>query len=190
MNNITVLSNFPENLNQQLITIYNYLNANEEPLKISDMHYYIRVPSILCNELKSDFNINFDGLEIYYIKPLNKRMIPHIDRGRKTALQVPIDIDTSLSYTFSFKGIDLNELTPADNQFSWDNQSAVVNNLDHFFFQWDEDQFDQYDLSMPIIQNAAMPHGGANFSQRDRIFFSFSFVDDYSDIVNRFRHWV
>jgi hypothetical protein len=117
-------------------------------------------------------------------------MIPHIDRGRKTALQIPIDINYEKSYTFSFNGRDVSKLEPDTSiSFPWKNKE-IVNASDYYFFKWDDSLFDTYNLQLPILQNAAMPHGGSNFSDTTRIFYSISLLDDYDSAVTSLSDWI
>ena len=89
-----------------------------------------------------------DTIDLYFI--YKGRMMPHIDRGRKTAFQIPIDIDLENNYTYSLKNRDLSILTPSSITFSRKNNESI-NQPEHWFYEWDEDAFDQYNLEKPIL---------------------------------------
>lgn len=191
MKNITVLNKFPIDLYNNLINLYQdfYIDKNPET-RLTDMHWVTKIPRNTVNSIFLNFPLKIESLEIYYVKPFNKRMIPHIDRGRKTALQIPIDINYEKSYTFSFNERDLAKLEPDKSiSFPWKNKE-VVNMSDYYFFKWDDKLFDTYNLQLPILQNAAMPHGGSNFSDSTRIFYSISLLDDYDSVVSSLSDWI
>jgi hypothetical protein len=191
MKNITVLNRFPTEVYNSLIMLYQDFYVHKDPeTRLTDMHWVTKISRDTVNSIFLNFPLKIESLEIYYVKPFNKRMIPHIDRGRKTALQIPIDINYEKSYTFSFNGRDVSKLEPDTSiSFPWKNKE-IVNVSDYYFFKWNDLLFDTYNLQLPILQNAAMPHGGSNFSNTTRIFYSMSLLDDYDSAVTSLSDWI
>lgn len=131
------------------------------------------------------------SMQIYFFDPMRGRGQPHIDRGRKTAFQVPISIDIENSYTFSFNNEDISLLTPNDVYSHYSsNTVSTINSPTYWFYKWENSLFDKYSLEKPILQNAAQPHGGANFSKNPRIFFSCSYKEDFDTVQYHFREWI
>lgn len=194
MKNITVLNNLPTSLAANIIEYYKERKGTELDFKWSSIHYGYHLPKELEKEIAKQLPFPILDAKIYVIKPRpGKMMIPHIDRGRHVAFQIPIDIDTENSFTFSLKDRDITQLTPRkDANFVFDN-ATKIEEREVWFWDYEESKFDRYNLEKPILQNAAMPHGGANNSNRDRVFISISFKENtYDEVVEAFKQqgWV
>lgn len=188
MINIKILNNFPKEVMDEFKNYYELKFKNKDPEKVwSNKH---SASPMQAGDLKYFNKLlpeTIDTIDLYFV--YNGRMIPHIDRGRKTAFQVPIDIDLENSYTYSLKNRDLSILTPVDEIFSRENNRSI-NKPEHWFYEWNEESFDLYNLEKPILQNAAMPHGGANFADTCRIFFSGSYSIEFDKIVQSYKNWL
>jgi hypothetical protein len=188
MNNIKILNNFPKELMDEFKNYYELKYKGKDPEKVwSDKHSASLMSNRDINYFNKFLPESTDTMDLYFV--FKGRMMPHIDRGRKTAFQIPIDIDLENSYTYSLKNRDLSILTPSSITFSRKNNESI-NRPEHWFYEWKEDAFDQYNLEKPILQNAAMPHGGANFGPTCRIFFSGSYTNDFDDMVEKFKNWL
>lgn len=189
MMNIKVLNSFPQEVMDEFNNLYELRFKGKEPDQVwSKKHSASSVSSDDLKHINKLLPLETHSIDLYFVLPLG-RMIPHIDRGRKTAFQVPIEIDLQNSYTYSLKGRDASVLTPADIKFSREINNPI-NQPEHWFFDWKDDVFDQYNLERPILQNAAMPHGGANFGNSIRIFFSASYLQEFDDVVEIYKNWL
>jgi hypothetical protein len=153
----------------------------------SDMHKATVVPEKYLNHFNTLLPDTLVGLELYFVEP-GRRMAPHIDRGRRTALQVPIDMDYSNTYTFACKHRNYSLLKMSNKTFTKD-VTDVVNTPPAWFFEWEEDQYDKYNLELPVLQNVSYAHGGANFSDKRRIFFSGSIMTEFNQAIVKFKEW-
>lgn len=189
MINIKILNNFPQEVLDEFRNLYELKFKGKAPEQVwSKKHSASPVTGDDLKYFNKLLPLKTHSMDLYFISP-NGRMLPHFDRGRKTAFQVPIEIDLQNSYTYSLKDRDVSVLTPVDEIFSREVNNAI-NQPEHWFFDWKEDVFDQYNLERPILQNAAMPHGGANFGDSVRIFFSASYLDEFDDVVEIYKNWL
>lgn len=189
MINIKVLNNFPKEVMDEFKNYYELKYKGKDPEIVWSKKH--SASSMSENDLKYFNNllpVPTDIIDLYYVMPLG-RMMPHIDRGRCTAFQVPIEIDLENSYTYSLANRDISALTPSTITFSRE-INKKINEPEHWFYEWDEAAFDQYNLEKPILQNAAMPHGGANFGSTCRIFFSGSYAAEFDDMVDKYKNWL
>lgn len=185
MQNIHVLTKFPIGLLSICKDFYKNYDKSLITAMISPTHYAIGLPDDFLKQVNAFLPIPLNRIDLYKIFPCSDIMIPHIDRGRKTALQIPIDIDIDNSYTFAAKYEDLKMLTPKNHQY--DTPDDIVVNVPGFY-EWDNALYDKYNLSEPIIQNVSMPHGGANFANTDRIFMSGNYLHyEYKYVVEAFK---
>lgn len=189
MINIKILNNFPKEVMDEFHNLYELKYKGKDPEQVWSKQHSASMLS--ADDLKY-FNkllpSEAHSIDLYFVLP-GGRMKPHFDRGRKTAFQVPIEIDLDNSYTYSLKNRDTSILTPSAVTFSREINNAI-NDPEHWFFEWQEDAFDQYNLEKPILQNAAMLHGGANFGNSVRIFFSGSYLIDFDTVVESYKSWL
>ena len=132
-----------------------------------------------------------NSIELFYVS--NGMVNPHVDRGRKTALQIPVDFNCKKSFAYSVKHDDLSLLTPVVGNFTSRKISPVsvpVNNPPNWFYEWNDALFDKYNLEFPILQNVALPHGGVNYAEKGGAFFTISYKIDYSEVCERFSLWM
>jgi hypothetical protein len=193
MLNITVLNRLPSVITEEFFNIYNtHFHGKDMRAVSTNLFYTNKVDKDLVNNVNKMLSIPVAGIELYYFDPRRGRGQPHIDRGRKTAFQIPITVDIENSFTFSFKYDDLSMLTPSKMHYThYKNTSTrTINNPDHWFYEWDNNLYDMYSLEKPILQNAAMPHGGANLSKEPRIIFSCSYREEYEVVKRHFSDWI
>jgi len=184
MQNICVLTKFPNRLLAICKDFYKNYDKSLITNMISRRHYAIGLPNDFLKQVNAFLPVPLDRIDLYRIFP-DADFMPHIDRGRKTALQIPIDVDTDCSYTFAARYEDLKMLTPKNHQYETPD-TLVVNTPG--FYEWNDTLYDKYNLSEPIIQNVAMPHGGVNFATTDRIFMSGNYLhDEYKYVVEAFK---
>lgn len=191
MENIKILKNIPLDVLTKFTTIYNSKFKGRKPQdKWTDSHAASALEVEDIKMLNNFLPIPARGIEIYYMTGM---VNPHIDRGRKTALQIPIEIDHKKSFIFSVCNNDLSKLSPVNVDFTprkVSKNSDIVNNPPNWFYKWEEPFFDKYSLEFPVLQNVSLPHGGANYSERYGIFFSLAYKTDYEEVCSKFRSWV
>jgi hypothetical protein len=189
MINIKILNNFPKEVMDEFRNLYElkYKDTNPEQTW-SDIHKASIVPEKYLHHFNTMLPEPLVGLELYFVEP-GKRMSAHVDRGRRTALQIPIDMDHENTYTFACKHRDYSLLKPSNHTFMKE-VTSVLNAPPAWFFEWDDEQFDTYNLELPVLQNVGHVHGGANFSNRRRIFFSGSIITEFDQAVENYKNWL
>ena len=192
MENIKILKNTPSNVLDAFNDLYNSKFKRKRPQdRWSDCHAASTIEYEDVKLLSQLFPLPPHCIELYFVTGM---IPPHVDRGRKTALQIPIQVDINNSFTYSVRGTDLTKLSPARTDFPARNSVSkdvdIVNNPTHWFYKWDESLFDKYNLEFPILQNVSLPHGGANYSRDYRIFFSVSYKIDYNEVCSKFSSWI
>lgn len=193
MLNIVPLKNFPANIYQKFKDYYAEHYAGVEPeLKWSEVHLADVMPYEDLLEFRKLFKdvIHIDGMEVYTVKG-PKRMASHIDRGRKCAIQLPMDIDVANNYTYAVNTNDYSHLIRTDLKHIRKDVNKVINDVDHYFFNWDPQYYDTYNLEYPILQNVSVPHGGHNITNTTRRFFSLTIKDiSYEDAKEIIKQWI
>lgn len=192
MLNITVLDNFSEEVMNEFMNVYDmYFQGKDLRQNYSNLFYISNVNRDVVDKINAKLPMPAASIQLYFFDPRRGRGQPHIDRGRKTAFQIPVLIDTENSYTFSFNNTDISLLKPRGEYSHYASESVnFVNNPKHWFYEWNDTLFDKYSLEKPILQNAAQPHGGANFSEKNRIFFSCSYKEDFDTMKKHFSEWI
>jgi len=188
MLNIRILNNFPLELLDAYKDFYQNFDKTTINVMISQVHYAVALPKDLLAYTNAFLPVPLDRLDMYAVLP-DAVMIPHIDRGRKTALQIPLDVDTNNSYTFAAKYEDLSMLTPKQHQYDIEQDAKkIVNTSTNPFYEWNDNLFDKYDLSKPILQNVSAPHGGVNNAKTLRIFMSGNYLNhEYKYVVDAYK---
>ena len=192
MDNITVLKNTPNRVLQAFRAVYNSKFDGKDP---QDRWSKSFSASALEHEdvyaLKQLLPIpDIIGIEIYYA---NRMIDPHIDRGRKSAFQIPINVDAKNMFIYSVKNTSIPNLVAKKGEFGprlISSSIDVVNDPDSWFYRWDDLSFERYYFEHPVLHNVALPHGGANFSKKIGAFFSVSYVMPYEEICSKFAAWV
>ena len=175
MDNITILKNFPTAVMDAFYQIYG-CRFKGRPLQHqwTPEHAASVLESSDLQFLNQFLPLPAHMIELYYI---SGTALPHIDRGRKTALQIPIDIDLENSFIFSVKDKDLSNLLPVQDSSFTPRDVVAVNDPPNWFYRWNEALFDKYNLEYPVLHNVAMPHGTIHSSARKAIFFSVTYKD-------------
>ncbi len=186
MLNICILNKFPDRLLDFYKDFYRDFDKTKINAMISAVHYAVALPGDLLEYTNTFLPVPLDRLDMYAVLP-ESTMIPHIDRGRKAALQIPLEVDSYNSYTFTAKYEDLSLLTKKEHQYDIEQDVNKIVNAPGFY-EWDDNLYDMYDLSKPILQNVSMPHGGANNAKTYRIFLSGNYIKhDYKYLVEAYK---
>lgn len=192
MNNITILKNMPQEIIDTFKTYYNENFKNVEPQsQWSDIHYADSIPRDDAEELKKLFKtVDIHAIEIYTVLG-PRRMSPHIDRGRSCAIQIPVDVDLENNYTYAVKGDNYKDLIrPGIDHRPGKKDIQYVNDVEHYFFKWDPDRYDTYNLEYPVLQNTSVPHGGHNLNNSTRKFFSLTIKHTpYIEAKEQLKEW-
>lgn len=191
MDNITVLKNIPDGVLQAFRAVYNSKFDGVDP---QDRWSKTFSASTLTREdlyrLNQLLPVPAIGIEIYYA---SRMIAPHIDRGRKSALQIPINVDAKNMFIYSVKNTAMPNLIAKKGEFTDRKISAdvnVVNDPHSWFYLWDDLSFERYHFEYPILHNVALPHGGANYSKKTGTFFSISYTMPYDEACSVFAKWV
>jgi hypothetical protein len=192
MLNITVLKKFPVELWNEFKEYYNNNYKNKTPeLQWSEVHLADVIPTDDLNYFRKKFEdiVPIDGIEVYTVLG-PKRMAPHIDRGRTCALQIPVDVDPANNYTYAINTDDYEHLVKVGQDHSRKDVKNIVNNVDHFFFNWDPLFYDTYNLEYPVLQNVSVPHGGHNLNNSVRRFISLTIkTTPYTEAKEMLKLW-
>ena len=175
MLNICILKNLPIILLDDCLRVYHSIDKNTIVDEINPYLKTINLSQDFLQHVNTFLPLPLNSLELYLMVP-GVRPVPHIDRGRKVALQIPMELDINASYTFASKYEDLEMLTPLNWEYHYHRpDDKVVNKPKTSFFEWDSNLYDMYNLELPILQNVSMPHGGVNNSKTNRFFISGSY---------------
>lgn len=192
MENIKILKNMPATVLEAFVDLYNSKYKGTSP---QDHWTKFHAASTVNKEDTEFLNkllpILSNGIELFYVS--SGMVLPHIDRGRKTAIQIPVTPSCQKSFVFSAKYNDLSLLTPDKKDFTPRKISKdcnIVNNPPSWFYKWDDMLYDKYSLEYPIIQNVSLPHGGANYDIGYKIFFTVSFKTDFNSVCSDFVSWM
>ncbi len=186
MQNICILNNFPDELLNFHRNFYNEFDKTKINAKISAVHYAVALPKEILEYTNKFLPVPLDRLDMYAVFP-ESIMIPHIDRGRKTALQIPLEVDSNNSYTYAAKYEDLSLLTKKEHRYDIEQDADKIVNMPGFY-EWDDQLYDTYDLTKPILQNVSAPHGGANNAKTYRIFLSGNYIKhEYAYLVDAYK---
>lgn len=191
MKNIKILKNISSSVLYEFQNLYDLKYRGKRPQD----RWTPNLAASLINKEDIEYLSQFlpiqpNSIELFYIS--NGMVKPHIDRGRKTALQIPVEFDCKKSFVYAAKHSDLSFLTPVRGSFTSRKISKVtapINNPPNWFYKWDDDLFDKYNLEFPVLQNVTLPHGGVNYSEIDEVFFTISYKPDYDEVCKKFLSW-
>lgn len=194
-----------ENLVDQSLLIWNKVKNDKDETNeyvkrsyaASNTFWQIKVNTAMpeCQELRNKFlKITPEKctMDFYLGSAKNYISSPHIDRGRRIGLNIPIQVDLELSSTYFGRYTDLSkyEHTRTQRQFistaTDRNGNPIKNSNPHFMGSWDPDLYDVVRLESPVVFNSGMPHGGFNTGPDTRVLMSLSWVDTmFSDFVSK-----
>lgn len=119
-------------------------------------------------------------IDFYLGSPIDYRSNPHIDRGRRVAINIPIEVDLEASATYFGKYTDLEmyEHSRTERKFyaeMTDKDGKVVETIHP---EWKgvflPELYDIVELKTPVLFNPGKPHGGFNRSSTMRVIMSLS----------------
>jgi len=176
----TILENFPEDLLQKLKDIWNegewYKEIEASPGAM--WHHCLRSSHPIFEEFPEETRT----VE-FYSNPPHTKNGPHLDRGRWSAMNIPIDIDHDNRYFMTGKTHLLKvyerKTLPVGYTHKVTSQSGPIG----FFFE-EEEKFDYYNLEKPVLFSTKTPHGFYNNSDRSRVLCSVTFDLTYEQMMN------
>lgn len=179
----TILENFPNDLLQELKDIWNqgewYKELEASPGAM--WHHCLRLDHPIFKKFPEETRT----LE-YYSNPPHTANGPHLDRGRWSALNIPIDVDHDNSYFLTGK----THLLKVYERKTWLDKDPKAHGHDVKaygpvgFFKEQEGKFDYYNLEKPVLFSTKTPHGFANNSDTSRVILSVTFDLTYEQMLN------
>lgn len=122
----------------------------------------------------------------YYVTSVGAFNTPHLDRGRWSAINLPITVDYENSYFHCGKHFWLGNYTPKDMgqyQSTYSHNSTL--NGPTGFYLFEESKFEKYNLEKPVVFSTKVPHGGYNkYGRFDRVICSIGFRQTYEELIN------
>jgi len=127
----------------------------------------------------------------------------HIDRLRKTAMQVPIVANPLVHSSYVLKDEKYwDKLVPSDNPTGFTHKEDIITKWENqkypnmpMFHNFVPEYFDIIPVHpwVPYLNNTSVPHGGIhNKKFSPRYFFSLSFThrEEMSDLTELFKEWI
>ena len=124
----------------------------------------------------------------------------HIDRGRKTALQMPIVADPNVHFSYVLKDEKyFDKLKPKENptgfiqklETQWENQRYPNMPMFHYY---EPEYFDITPVKpwVPYLNDTSVPHGGIHSQPLPRYFFSLSIAGrkEIAELKEDFKDWL
>ena len=191
MLNIKPLTRFPLEVHEIFLNFYYTWYSEVAPkMAWSNAHFATELLPKEQEFLSGYLPMKAGGVEIYYIQP-NSTTSAHIDRGRKTALQIPIDVPLD-SYTFCSKTRNIDDHS-AFTHMKFDPRKekfGIINNPGKWFFRWEPEKFDTHSMDVPVLSSVEHPHGGTNNSDVVRIFISVSYHIGIDEVAEYYKDWM
>ncbi len=127
----------------------------------------------------------YTGMEKYY------KSSPHTDRGRSVAINVPVEVDLQHSNAFFGKYFELDKYpTPTNHGYEFTvatketNYKKEIN--ERYQGNYEPEYYDDVDLDCAVLFDPAVPHGGWNKADTQRVIMSISFEEmDYNYAYNK-----
>lgn len=179
-----ILKNFPEDIMQEIIKQWytGDWKSIKETVPEKMWHYCLSNDHPLMALFPEKNSIE------YYYTSVGAYNTPHLDRGRWSAINFPIEVDFENSYFHCGKYFWLGRYTPKDmsNLASTYSHKSQLNGPTGFF-DFENDKFVTYNLEHPVVFSTKVPHGGNNKSGLfDRVICSIGFQDTtYEELLNK-----
>lgn len=183
MTTFTIINNFPDNLLEKVKAAWHegvFTNITEVNPGIM-RHYWLRVG----HELFDYFPKETTTLE-YYLNPPHVFNGLHLDRGRFSALNIPVQVDTDRSLFGIGKTDDLSYYTRKDDDYIFE----TTERGEKGHFEYEEDKMLHYNLEKPVLFNTKVPHGLMNKADTERILLSVTFSKTYNEMKEILKEWI
>ena len=169
------LNNFPKNIIQDFLQCWtdNKWEKVVDTYKGRNFKYNLAKSNIIYKNFVGCSKIEF------YQQPAGGVGLPHQDRHRLCAVNIPIEVDYSNSYFFIGKSFDQKKY----KQIPVDRKSKETATS---MYMYDDKKMLKYNLEKPIVFDTNVPHGGSNTeSNTRRIIASVTYLDyTYEQVLN------
>lgn len=201
MNNYAKLYNPPKRLLKLLNKLYlRKYKKHKFDIVMSKFHFSVDLSEDECKQLQKCVPEEVDTISWNLITKAGPPAPTHIDRGRKTALQIPVLADPSCHYAYVLKNENMfNKLVPQENptgfiqklDVPWTNQRYPGMPMYH---QYEEEYFDVFPVEpwIPYLNDTSLPHGGLHTKEKYRFFYSFSITErkTVEELKKSFESWI
>tara|TARA_Y200000002_G_scaffold378071_1_gene384765 strand:- start:628 stop:1197 length:570 start_codon:yes stop_codon:yes gene_type:complete len=188
MDNIKILNNFSEEVHKVLKEYFE--KKTLEYATWSTQHHACHIVEKEDKKyLKTLFPLAPSEFHLYKVIP-NCMLGAHIDRGRRTALQVAMNHNDGFLTFTQYNDAKLTPDLTKNHRPYRKGEKGIIVNEGPLFFIYEEDKFEKVGTSIPYLQNTSLAHGGFNYSDIDRFFWSISFKQEKFDYVcDAFKEW-
>lgn len=183
MTTFTIINNFPDDLLAKVKAVWDegvFTNITEVNPGIM-VHYWLQME----HELFDYFPKETTTLE-YYLNPPKVANGLHLDRGRFSALNIPVQVDTHKSLFGIGKTDDLTYYTPKQDSYTFETDEKGEKG----FFEYEKHKMLYYNLEKPVLFNTKVPHGLVNNSNTERILLSVTFSKPYNEMKTILKDWI
>ena len=183
MTTFTVLNNFPKDLLLKVKAVW-HAGIWENIIKVNPgvmHHYWLHTE----HELFNFFPKESLTLE-YYLNPPHVFGAVHLDRGRFSALNIPVQVDTNNSFFGIGKTDDLSYYTRKEGVFTFETSEKGEKG----FFTYEKHKMLHYNLEKPVLFNTKVPHGLVNNADTERILLSVTFSKTYNEMKDILKDWL
>ena len=201
LKNYLELPNPPTRFIKCLKRLYKQTYANHKfDIIMSHLHVSVDLQNDEKNVLQELVPVKIGNVSWNLIKNAGPPGPTHIDRGRKTALQIPIIADPKIHFAYVLKDEKyFDKLEPQKNstgfvqklETKWLNQRYPGMPMFHVFV---EKYFDISPVNpwVPYLNDTSVPHGGIHKAPEHRYFFSISLTErkEINDLKKDFQNWL
>jgi len=198
MTNIFTLKNVPKEFYTMLNALSRKYNKKSFDIFMSDRHQSRDLDVFDHNRINSFLPYAASASSFNVIK--NALETAHIDRQRKSALQIAIDSNPIYHFAYAVKSKYVDKIVPkissTGNGFinkidtEWTNQ--IKNDMPMFYW-YDPRYYDHVAVEpyKAYFCNTVLPHGGLHIAyEKPRYFFSLSFLEPIDEIAEKFKDWL
>jgi len=201
LKNYLELPNPPRGLLKYLKRLYKKTYAKHEfDITMSKFHISVDLQEDEVDIIKEFIPVQIGNVSWNLITNAGPPRPTHIDRGRKTALQIPIVANPEIHFSYVLKDEKyFDKLQPQQNptgfiqklDTKWLNQRYENMPMFHTFV---EKYFDVTPVKpwVPYLNDTSVPHGGIHKEKQDRYFFSISLKErkEIKDLTEDFKGWL
>ena len=194
--NIFYLNNTPTKFYKTLKKIADKYKNKPFEIIMSDRHHSTDLSEEDCFVLNQFLPLQSPGISFNMINQALETS--HIDRQRKTALQVAVKSDPMKHFAYAIKNEFLDELVPLEIADGFRNKRYVdwENGGDErpMFYHYNPCYNDHIAIEKmkAYLCNTTLPHGGLHTipGKHERLFFSFSFLQTIDEVKEKFKDWL
>lgn len=179
MKNAIKLNNFPKDISEKLINIYNSVDTVGVGIHgtVQDYIGMIRTePKTPFNDIKDFFPANTKMKGIYLTTSVRGRFKFHVDISRYSVINIPIIVKKGPVGFSKYCDIDYHR----DEIIGTNKEGDKIG----YTLRYNKDSYDFYNMFVPIVLNVKMPHGFFNLDHGNRVIYSIGFEDiKYEDLL-------